>query len=441
MQRLSHRRELHRTGQHSIHGKEVLMSAHQAGKMGPLSRRGFLRTGAESAAAALAAGIAGCARNTGEPTKMGILAATEDTVKPADGEPSYKHSKFRDSQPAISYAEGMKAVTEFRKQHVPKLMPHSSVHRVQLMTDAGDADGIGDAVYIEVIAVDTKVKLPEHFSYRPPGSEAERVVEVRLTVRDPAVPHVRLGQPARMSALPATGGGTVGWNICAVINGAETVVCMTARHVLCANFFTFRKNLSVLLNDQPYAMTERVETINQNVQNNMFDLGLARYNNPELVTEGAEKLNRQCQTGYLPNETPYGYPMRIMAATEVATGQAYHKIGAASPICNEANLTHYLDAYCDVSVPYMDGTTQRFVGYTGCLVFGPFCKKGDSGSVVANNTDWGALGLHFAGTDNVDSISCPLFNLNWTRDPNRMTYDLWVPSTMKTRVIPRFILP
>jgi len=413
------------------------MSAHEMGNTGPLSRRGFL---GQSAALALAAGTAGCSSNSKQPPKLGILKGGEDSTAKGGGDnPIQGQGRFRDSQPAISYAEGMAAVRKFRKDHVPKLMPDSPVHRVQFMTVGGDENGDGTGTFIEVIAVDAKVELPQTFSYRPPGGKDDKTVPVKLTIRDPAVPQVRLGHPARVSTLPSTANGTAGWNICAVIRGVEKVVCMTARHALCANFFTPVLNLTVLLNDQPWGKVERVEDIDPASGSNMFDLGLARYNNPELVAEGAEKLNRQCQAGYPQGSSPYGYPMSIKPASNVATGQAYHKVGAASPICNEGGLNHYLDAYCDVSVPYMNGAVQQYVSFTGCLVFGALCKPGDSGAVLADNTDWSALGLHFAGTPGTDSVSCPLFNLNWTRDPNN--YNLFVPSTGKTRIIPRFVLP
>jgi hypothetical protein len=318
--------------------------------------------------------------------------------------------KLKDDQPAISWDEGAWALQQFRLSHVPHLgPPESIIHRVHFMTSGGG----GGRTFIELLYDGSKKdlpRLPEFFSYTPPGSEIKRELPIEIQQADHLRPHIRIGHKARAVGTQAQAFGTAGWNV--RLNG--NVCCMSARHVIAYPFIS-PANTRVLLDERDIATRGRVEPVALPQAMNLFDVGVARYVNES----DAEKFFVQCQDG----DRPYGYPMGFCMTA--ATGQSFHKVGAGS-LCTESILRQYLNAYGDIAVWY---GTQKIL-YTAQLCFDPFATNGDSGAVVARDGDWTAVGVHHTG-DTKYSYSSPIFKLPWTQVAHYQ-----IPGT--PRIIPSF---
>src|SRR5258706_3058246 len=151
MQRWAHRRELHLRATSFLCGKEVSMSAHELGKDGPLSRRGFLRTTAESAAAAIAAGtFAGCqCQGTKGALVDGGIHPKYLNYQPPDD--VWQPQPAFDGQRQVTADEGEYAVSQFLDKvlKVDKTKNETTlgkrpdgIHRVQLMADGAAPDFI-----------------------------------------------------------------------------------------------------------------------------------------------------------------------------------------------------------------------------------------------------------------------------------------------------------
>ncbi len=389
-----------------------------------LSRRDLLAAAGGSAMAAAAAGVAGCSSNTTQPKVMGILEDTgqKEANGPADLPP-------RDTQPAFSWKEGTAIVKDFSDQHKVKLEPETRIHGVQFITESGGRKRL-EVLY----SSGEKPDLPKEFVYRQEGRDP-MPLEVRLIKRDAAIPHVRLGHWAQSSASAVA--GTAGWNICVVDGGVEKIVCMSARHTLCPDFFNPQIGAWVWLNKLKCAHLLRAEPIVLSAFNK-YDMAIARYVDPTLINDGAEDMYIQCQTGYPNGPRPWGYPLAL--ATNVLTGQSYHKVGAGTPACSQAILQPYLNGYGNRSFPYTDaqGATV-WVRFQDQLIFGPFCKGGDSGAIVARDGDYTAAGLHYAGTAGVESVSCPIFTLPWTQQAGNETIT-FTGAGGNPRTFPRFVI-
>jgi hypothetical protein len=258
--------------------------------------------------------------------------------------------------------------------------------------------------YIEVLFEPgrDKPQLAEKFTYTYPGDQPN-TVDVRPEPSKMAEPNVRPGHPARgVHPTSPMAKCTAGWNI--FFN--THVACVSCAHVLCAN-----GNNSVI--GQPVELNNAIQAklhcfqqvaLNDPSRLNVWDLAIAEYNIPA----NAEGRCLPCASG---NTHPY--PMDLTpnnAAGQPMTGQTFHKVGLAPPVCGSGTL---VGTGAIVSIPFWGGTAY----FKNALKFTHFAIAGDSGAVIVRDSDNTVSGLHFCSNPTY-SYSNPLFQIPWTRAAN-----------------------
>jgi hypothetical protein len=361
----------------------------------PISRRGLLELAGWSGLAALASGVTGCAG------KMCDCASNGKVIPQIKGDP--QQAGFAPGYPQVTSDEGSAAVEQFMQQLNIQLFPASKIHSVGLMTSPKKEQ----KQFIEVLILPghDKPHLPETFTYNYP-EKTPVTVPVVHEFRPMAEANVRIGHTARgVNSNNNMQNCTAGW----IIYYNARVAVVSCHHALCANgnnslVGTQDVELSGVVNAKLYCF-ERLN-LDGTPPDNLWDLAIARFNN----ASDAEGWYRRCDDGNYPG---YSYPVALTPNTpngQPTTGQLYHKVGAATPICDEGTLNG-VGISCTVTLPA--GTAN----FRDALRFTRMTNPGDSGAIIVRNSDNTVSGLHFAASQGgTYSLSNPLFKIPWTRD-------------------------
>jgi hypothetical protein len=126
---------------------------------------------------------------------------------------------------------------------------------------------------------------------------------------------------------------------------------------------------------------------------NTWDYALARYDN----IADAEARMRACEEG---TERPY--PRKL--SKDLSFKKPYWTVGNRPPTC----ATGTPDKISLERISYPGGDAW----FENALVFSKMSKPGDSGSIIARESDNTVTGLLFAG-NNEETIACPIYRAGW----------------------------
>jgi hypothetical protein len=375
----------------------------------PISRRGLLELAKWSGLAAIA-GATGCAANNatlngaqdaeGGQGSNGARIASSIHNHEVGGNSEIPHPvAIGEGYPQITSEEGSAAVEQFMQAFNLTLNPENGVHSVRLMTSKNDPKK-----FIEVLIVPSAQEphIPAEFVYKFPDNDPNKV-PVRYRRRQPGLANVRMGHPARGAGV-AVGTGTAGWNI----HFDGNYVCVSCFHALCGQGNGTLPGTPVLLNEVNNATLYCFELLATGIAApaNLWDLAIAKYNEPRFCVG----YYRQCDNGNYP---PYTYPMSLTpntTADKPRTGEWFHKVGAATPICRDGYLTS-AGAAVSIRMPW-----GAWANFKDVLIFTRMTNPGDSGAVIVRNRDNTVSGLHFgASEDGTESYSNPLYKAPWTK--------------------------
>jgi hypothetical protein len=383
----------------------------------PISRRGLLELAGWSGLAALAAGATGCAscceRGGGK----------EGAGKNGPGEAKLANEiQAGQDGPVVTWEEGVTAVEQFSLETGITLSQEKGVHGIRLMVSDHKP-----YKFIEVVILPDKQvpKMPGEFTYT--YGEGHNTVPVVHRKSPIGKAETRVGHTAKGQNL-AVGVGSVGWNI--RLNGV--CVALSCFHALCDRGNNTLIGSPVVLNGVACAQLHCFQVLHTGISApaNDWDLAMARYNDDKFCVG----YFRRCDNGNYPS---WPYPMSLAPVSgsnqpvaDTSNRIFYHKVGAATPICNSGGQLKSTGAGVSIQLPSGD-----WANFRGVLVFTKMANPGDSGCVIVRDGDNAVTGLHFGGSS-TESFSNPLYRIPWIKqsanylvppDPTNGEASTWIP--------------